>query len=851
MPQQPQRRDSTERYTFRFDAPIKRRVFGDRYDLNGWLVHSGGESITGIRAVVRRPLRRRKIFSARRKRSRPDLAAAFPHLPEAKTSGFLLELRLGLGRNYLTLQVRDEQRVWHTFHTAAISAYPLLLLDKLRFHRLRQFLISYLARRYCGFRKVYSAPRNHSSFSSPVPQRPAISRIDLFATTKSNLFILEIGELLAAGFRELGCDSRLLLDQLPAKNPSPDTLQIVVTPHEYYNLFLTGRVPSEEAVELTRNVVLYCTEQPETGWFYNNLPWATKAKAVADINPLGVAAYQEHGIQSYHFQLGYHDILAAPNPKAYDSRPVDITFLGSLTPRRDGFFAQHAPFFAAHRCRLRFVPLGFAKTKTTRSYLSPERRNELLSQSRLSLNVHYSERRYFEWHRALVGFANGSCVVSETSEGYGELVPGKHFIMADREDLIACCDYYLANPKEAEAIAREGSDFVRTQGRQALMCRNFLLQLESGNTRPSPSSLPVCHDVEPSPLPRILSHTLRKGRVQELKDAVTDDLKHLLRGMKPEASNSLPPEPEIPSRSFMIGKREAYRGRLLEQESTRAKGKSVWDLCDNTAYLESVVPKLSIAVTLFNYANHIRECLTSIEQAAEQLLAPIEIVIVNDASTDDSLAHARSHQESSKHPIRVVSKHFNTGLADARNIAVAMARAPYVFMMDADNLVFPECLSQLLNAVDRDNYAAAFSLLCRFRGAPSNRIGLISYFDWDPQILVQQPYIDAMAMFRRDALLQLGGYDNQLSQIGWFGWEDYDMWLRFAQNDYAVAFVPNILCLYRHHDRSMINLTNLFESELVEHFLSRYGDLVAQFEPRETLFGMAREKISRRTVAPP
>ena len=36
---------------------------------------------------------------------------------------------------------------------------------------------------------------------------------------------------------------------------------------------------------------------------------------------------------------------------------------------------------------------------------------------------------------------------------------------------------------------------------------------------------------------------------------------------------------------------------------------------------------------------------------------------------------------------------------------------------------------------------------------------------------MQDPYIDAMAKFRRDALLQLGGYDNQLSQIGWF-------WLR-------------------------------------------------------------------------
>ncbi len=44
-----------------------------------------------------------------------------------------------------------------------------------------------------------------------------------------------------------------------------------------------------------------------------------------------------------------------------------------------------------------------------------------------------------------------------------------------------------------------------------------------------------------------------------------------------------------------------------------------------------------------------------------------------------------------------------------------------------------------------------------------------------------------MAMFRRDTLLELGGYDHTLSEIGWFGWEDYDMWLRFAQNDLPVV----------------------------------------------------------------
>ena len=101
-----------------------------------------------------------------------------------------------------------------------------------------------------------------------------------------------------------------------------------------------------------------------------------------------------------------------------------------------------------------------------------------------------------------------------------------------------------------------------------------------------------------------------------------------------------------------------------------------------------------------------------------------------------------------------------------------------------------------------------------------------------------------MAIFRREALLALGGYDNQLSQIGWFGWEDYDMWLKFAQHDYRVTFVPNTLCLYRHHETSMINTTTLFQAELAQHFMVRYGELVDRFEPRETLFGVVREKVA-------
>ena len=352
----------------------------------------------------------------------------------------------------------------------------------------------------------------------------AIKKVNLFATTHSNLFILEIGRLLAAGFRELGCEAQLLLDQLPAAAPAPDTLQMVITPHEYYNLFLTERVSPDEARELTKNVVLFCTEQPETGWFYNNLLWAENARAVADLNSLGASAYRNRGIESYHFRLGYHDILAAPEPLPYGERKTEITFLGVMTPRRDEFFAQHAPFFSRRQCHIRFVPLGFAKTRLTRSYLDETERNDLLSQSKIMLNLHYSEQKYFEWHRALVALANGCCFISETSQGYGELIPGRHFVMAERDDLIACCDYYLGHPRQAEAIAAAGRDFIRTHLRQAQTCESFLEALRSHDQYGTAS---LSSDAIPGSLPKPLQRALTKTRSARLWRAVGRDWRNL------------------------------------------------------------------------------------------------------------------------------------------------------------------------------------------------------------------------------------------------------------------------------------------------------------------------------------
>ncbi|MEY2493341.1 MAG: hypothetical protein QOH24_2292 [Verrucomicrobiota bacterium] len=842
----------SEDFAFQFDAPFPSRVYDSVLSLTGWLVDRKARPIYGLRAVIKRSLLRRKICRARRKRERPDVATAFPTLPDSRMSGFLFELQLGAGSNRITFQVQDHKRVWRTFHATSIAATPLNFLDLIGFRQFRFALVRVLQGSF--FRRARTSTRPSGS-PKPELAKPslasaisAIKRIDLLMTSKSNLFIREIGELIGAGFREIDCETRILLDRPPTERPSPDTLQIVVTPHEYYNLFLTQEIGFEKAQQLTRQVVLLCTEQPETEWFQSNLWWTSQARAVADISPLGAAAYRARGLPCYCLPLGYHPILGTAEPSEGE-RPYDVTFLGSMTHRRDAFFAESAPFFSEHRCHIRLVPLGFAKTKQTRSYLSVEKRNELLSQTKLLLNVHYSDQKYFEWHRMLAGIANGCCLISEKCEGYGALIPGEHFIMVEQDQLIEVCDYYLNNPGERNRIASNALSFLKSKLNQAEHCRSFLRQYQAGPGVESPhqtvhidTDLPF--DAKPVALPPALRRRLTREARLCLLRAVAIDLHRIRRTFLGRRA-----KPMKRSRSSAItsqeieSKRKEFRLRWHEQEKAALSGKAILERHENDAYRSVHKPILSIVVTLHNYAHFIGDCIASIEQAIARTDTSAEIVIVNDASEDDSLARALHYQKISRHPVLVADKKWNTGLADTRNKAVHLARGKYVFMMDADNLVLPRALRELVDLLDSNDYDAAYTIICRFRDTPANRLGLLSYFDWDPQILAQYPYIDAMAMFRRDVLLELSGYDNQLSQIGWFGWEDYDLWLRFATKNYKVGFVPNILCLYRIHDTSMIHTTTLYELELVQHLVENYGELLDRFEPQRRVFGVDRDRV--------
>src|SRR5262245_40522680 len=92
-------------------------------------------------------------------------------------------------------------------------------------------------------------------------------------------------------------------------------------------------------------------------------------------------------------------------------------------------------------------------------------------------------------------------------------------------------------------------------------------------------------------------------------------------------------------------------------------------------------------------------------------------------------------------------------------------------------------------------------------------------------------------MFRRDVLLSVGGYSTELIDHGWFGWEDYDMWLKLAAGEHECRQVPRILASYRVHAGSMIELTNLSTEKLSIYLNKKFRHLGALYSDSEKLFG--------------
>ncbi len=204
---------------------------------------------------------------------------------------------------------------------------------------------------------------------------------------------------------------------------------------------------------------------------------------------------------------------------------------------------------------------------------------------------------------------------------------------------------------------------------------------------------------------------------------------------------------------------------------------------------------VTVCVPLYNYGHYISEALDSV---AAQTLPTLDLVIVEDCSTDGSLKVAVDWCEANQERFNacLVAQHrTNGGLSAARNTGFSIAGSDYVFPLDADNAIYPRCLQRCLEALETSGAQFAYPILEVF----DDECRLLGTELWDPALLAKGNYIDAMALIRRSAWSAVGGYT-----IMKYGWEDYDLWCKFHEQGFFGVQVPEILGRYRHHAASML-----------------------------------------------
>ena len=181
-------------------------------------------------------------------------------------------------------------------------------------------------------------------------------------------------------------------------------------------------------------------------------------------------------------------------------------------------------------------------------------------------------------------------------------------------------------------------------------------------------------------------------------------------------------------------------------------------------------PRVSVVVPTYKAAAFLAEAVASVRA---QTYGAAEIIVVDDASPDDSAAVAESLG------VRVVRQETNQGPSAARNRGVALATGDLVAFLDADDAWLPWHLELCVSALAAHPAAALACTAALDWAAPvplrpaRPRVEVPS----DPTVeLLRDPFVpQAAAVVRRGAFAEAGGYDERCRHA-----EDFDLWLRVA-----------------------------------------------------------------------
>lgn len=204
-------------------------------------------------------------------------------------------------------------------------------------------------------------------------------------------------------------------------------------------------------------------------------------------------------------------------------------------------------------------------------------------------------------------------------------------------------------------------------------------------------------------------------------------------------------------------------------------------------------PKVTVAVAAYNAQSFIRETLESV---LTQSLEDIEVIVVDDGSTDETPKILHSLRDR-----RLTLLHQqNSGVSAARNAGLAMARSPYIFFLDADDILMQDALSRMVAALDQTPQSVAcFAHHIRIAedGTPLStcadlRWKMFPARDTLHHLIAKNFIVCGAICIRTEAARSVRGFNAAL-KLG----EDWEFWCRLAVLGDFMAMPNDIVLLYR------------------------------------------------------
>lgn len=209
-------------------------------------------------------------------------------------------------------------------------------------------------------------------------------------------------------------------------------------------------------------------------------------------------------------------------------------------------------------------------------------------------------------------------------------------------------------------------------------------------------------------------------------------------------------------------------------------------------------PLVSVIVPAYQQRRWVVEALDSV---FAQTYPGIEVIVVDDGSTDGTADVVRERFGDSVHVVRQT----NRGLAAARNAGLALARGELIQFLDADDRLAPDKIALQVEALaGHPGSDVAYCDYAFFPDTPprARRGAPLAPVDASGELLealLEGNFIAShAALLRRAAVLDVGGFDASLR-----GAEDYDLWLRLAARGCRFLHTPGRRALYRSRSDSL------------------------------------------------